>query len=249
MTLAVLLPFLAIAAVAGYFQTVTGFGLGMIVMGATSGLEVAPVASVAAVVSLMTLANSAVALPGKLGHLDPRVTAATIAGILPAIVAGVLLLDYLSGSAASVVRVALGLVVIYGGVSLVLRPRQHDTLSSRKSFFVSGVLSGLFGGLFGIAGPPVIYQCYRQPMPLVAIRNMLILLFAATSGVRTLFVALRGQLDAEILTLTAWAIPVVALATYAGRRWPPPLSALAMRRLAFVTLVAIGAGLIASELY
>lgn len=248
MTLEVLLPFLVIAAVAGYFQTVTGFGLGMIVMGATSGLDVAPVASVAAVVSLMTLANSAVALPGKLKHLDWRVTAATIAGILPAIVVGVLLLDYLSGSAASVVRIALGLVVIYGGVSLVLRPRQRDTLSSRGSFFVSGVLSGLFGGLFGIAGPPVIYQCYRQPMPLVAIRNMLILLFAATSGMRTLFVALRGQLDAEILFLTAWAIPLVALATYAGRRWPPPLSVLAMRRLAFVTLVAIGGGLIASEM-
>lgn len=248
MTLEVLLPFIAIAAIAGYFQTVTGFGLGMIVMGATSGLEVAPVASVAAVVSLMMLTNSAVALPGKLGHLDPRVTAATVAGIVPAIVAGVLLLDYLSGSAASVVRIALGLLVCYGGVSLVLHPRQRETLSSKKSFFISGVLSGLCGGLFGIAGPPVIYQCYRQPLPLVAIRNMLILLFAATSGMRTLFVAWRGQLDAEILTLTAWAIPLVALATYAGRRWPPPLTPMAMRRVAFVTMMLIGGGLIASEL-
>lgn len=70
MTLELLVPFIAIAAVAGYFQTVTGFGLGMIVIGATSGLNVAPVASVAAVVSLMMLANSAVALPGKLRHLN-----------------------------------------------------------------------------------------------------------------------------------------------------------------------------------
>lgn len=242
------LAFLAIAALAGYFQTVTGFGLGMIVMGATSGLAIAPVTSVAAVVSLMTLANSAVALPGKLAHLDRRVTLATIAGILPAIVLGVVLLDVLSGSAASLVRIALGLVVCYGGLSLVLRPRQRETLSSPASFFVSGALSGLCGGLFGIAGPPVIYQCYRQPMPQVAIRNMLILLFAATSGMRTLFVALRGQLDLEILVLTAWAIPVVALATYVGRRWPPPLSPLAMRRLAFAALMVIGGGLIVSEL-
>ena len=116
------------------------------------------------------------------------------------------------------------------------------------SFFASGVLSGLCGGLFGIAGPPVIYQCYRQPMPLVAIRNMLILLFAVTSGMRTLFVALRGQLDAEILILTAWAIPAVALATYIGRRWPPSLPPLVMRRIAFATLMLIGCGLIISEL-
>ncbi|XKE44415.1 sulfite exporter TauE/SafE family protein [Halomonas organivorans] len=247
MSLEIPLAFLAIAALAGYFQTVTGFGLGMIVMGATSGLEVAPVASVAAVVSLMMLANSAVALPGKLKHLDMSIIAATVVGIVPATVIGVLLLDVLSGSAASVLRIALGLVVCYGGLSLVLRPRQRETLSSRISFFISGVLSGLCGGLFGIAGPPVIYQCYRQPLAPVAIRNMLILIFAATSGMRTLFVALKGALDLEILTLTAWAIPVVALATYAGRRWPPPLSSLAMRRLAFVTLMLIGGGLILSE--
>lgn len=248
MTLEVLLSFIAIAAIAGYFQTVTGFGLGMIVMGATSGLNVAPVASVAAVVSLMTLTNSAVALPGKLKYLNLPVIAATVAGIVPATVIGVLLLDALSTSAVSVLRIALGLIVCYGGLSLVLRPRQRETLSSRPSFFASGLLSGLCGGLFGIAGPPVIYQCYRQPLPPVAIRNMLILLFAATSGMRTLFVAMQGKLDFEILTLTAWAIPVVALATFAGRHWPPPMTPLAMRRLAFVTLMLIGGGLITSEL-
>lgn len=248
MSIEVLLSFVLIAAVAGYFQTVMGFGLGMIVMGATSGLAIAPVAAVAAVVSLMTLTNSAIALPGKLAHLDHRTTLAVIAGIVPATVLGVLLLEVLSGNAASLLRIALGAVVLYGGISLVLRPRQRKTLSSKTSFFVSGMLSGLFGGLFGIAGPPVIYHCYRQPMPLVAIRNMLILLFAVTSGMRTLFVALRGQLDAEILLLTAWAIPAVALATYIGRRWPPPLRPLLMRRIAFATLMLIGGGLIASEL-
>ncbi|MFW3616829.1 TSUP family transporter [Billgrantia antri] len=245
MTLEVLLSFLVISAIAGYFQTVTGFGLGMIVMGATSGLHIAPVASVAAVVSLMMLANSAVALPGKLKHLDMRIIVATILGVVPAIMIGVLLLDVLSGSAANMLRIALGLLVCYGGLSLVLRPRQRETLSSRISFFTSGVLSGLCGGLFGIAGPPVIFQCYRQPLPPVAIRNMLILIFAATSGIRTLFVALKGDLNLEILMLTAWAIPMVTLATYLGRRWPPQMSTLAMRRLAFATLMLIGGGLIA----
>ena len=42
---------LAVMAAAGYFQTVTGFGLGMIVMGAASVLQLAPVATLAVLVS------------------------------------------------------------------------------------------------------------------------------------------------------------------------------------------------------
>lgn len=248
MSLEVLLPFLVIAALAGYFQTVTGFGLGMIVMGASGGLGVAPVASVAAVVSLMTLINCLVALPGRLHLVEwPAVRAASL-GIVPMILVGVLLLDYLSGAASTLLKGLLGLVVLYGGVSLLWRPGRRSAPSSPRSFAVYGGLSGLLGGLFGIAGPPLIFHCYRQPIEPIRIRHLLILLFAVTSGVRTLFVIAQGRLDGEILWLTAWSIPVVALATYAGRRLPLPLSPQAMRRVAFVMLMAIGAGLVASAL-
>ncbi|MFC3286035.1 TSUP family transporter [Litchfieldella rifensis] len=248
MSLGVLLPFVLIAACAGYFQTVTGFGLGMIVMGATGGLEIAPVASVAAVVSLMMLVNCLVALPGRLQHIDwPSVKAASI-GIVPMIVCGVLLLEYLSGRASTLLGILLGLVIIYGGFSLLLRPDRQTEVSSPRSFTVYGGLSGLLGGLFGIAGPPLIYHCYRQPTELIGIRNMLILLFAVTSGVRTLFLVSQGRMSSEILLLTAWSIPVIALATYAGRRFPPPLSPRLMRRGVFAMLVLIGGWLIVAEL-
>ncbi len=65
--------FLIVVGFAVYFQTVTGFGMGLIVMGLAGGLAVAPLPIVAAVVSLMTLANCAVALPGRLHHVHwPR---------------------------------------------------------------------------------------------------------------------------------------------------------------------------------
>lgn len=51
----VILPFIIIAAIADYFQTVTGFGLGMIMMGATNLLNVAPISSIAAVVRVRLL--------------------------------------------------------------------------------------------------------------------------------------------------------------------------------------------------
>ncbi|WP_048306251.1 sulfite exporter TauE/SafE family protein [Halomonas sp. PR-M31] len=248
MTLEVLLPFLAVTALAGYFQTVTGFGLGMIVIGVISGLDIVSVATVAAVVSLMTLVNSAVALFGKLKHVHWPVAWAAIAGIVPAICAGVWLLGYMSASASSLLSLLLGAVIIYGGASLAMRPSRKEEPSSRLSFLLAGVLSGLFGGLFGVAGPPLIYQCYRQPLSLISIRSMLIMFFACTAITRTLFIGIQGQLDAEIFILTAWAIPVIALATWLGRRFPPPLTPPIMRRLASVVLIGIGLGLIVPEL-
>lgn len=248
MAVEILLAFLLIAALAGYFQTVTGFGLGLIVMGATSGLGIASVASVAAVVSLMTLMNCLVALPGRLQHIDWPSARAAALGIVPMIVLGVLLLDYLSGRATTLLSLLLGLVILYGGASLLFQPSRQQQLSSPRSFSLFGGLSGLLGGLFGIAGPPLIYHCYRQPIELVRIRNLLILLFAVTSGMRTLFVTSQGQMNAEILWLTAWSVPAIALATYAGRRFPLPFSPLTMRRIAFVVLVMIGVSLVVSAL-
>lgn len=235
-----LLPLLALMGAASYFQTVTGFGLGMIVMGATSGLELAPVATVATLVSLVTLANSAVALPGKLHHIDWRAVGAATLGILPSVVVGVLILDYLSSAAAGVLQLLLGAVVLYGGLSAALRPAPLLRRSGDRSFFVSGIFGGLLSGMFGVSGPPLIFQFYRQPLSLVEIRCALILVFTATSVTRTLFSAWQGQLGAEIWMQAALAVPVVALTTIAARRFPPPLSAVATRRIAFGVLVVIG---------
>ncbi|MDI9701591.1 hypothetical protein QM312_37460, partial [Burkholderia cenocepacia] len=50
---------IAVIGAGSYFQTVTGFGLGMIVMGATSGFGLAPLATVATLMSVVSLANGA----------------------------------------------------------------------------------------------------------------------------------------------------------------------------------------------
>nr|WP_267965863.1 sulfite exporter TauE/SafE family protein [Halomonas aerodenitrificans] len=238
--------FLAVAALAGYFHTVTGFGLGIIVMGATSGLGMLSVASVAAVISLMMLVNCLVALPGRLKYVHWRSVCAAGLGIVPAILLGVLLLDYLEEGATAWLRVMLGLVIIYCGVSLFLEPSRRQGLSSPRSFALFGGASGFLGGLFGIAGPPLIYHCYRQPIELVRISSMLIVLFSLTSAVRTLFIAVQGQLNADILLLTAWSIPVIAVSTFVGRRFPPPIPMKLLRQGIVLFLVVVGLRLIFS---
>ncbi|MBL3940445.1 hypothetical protein FH720_24830, partial [Bacteroides thetaiotaomicron] len=72
--------------------------------------------------------------------------------------------------------------------------------------------------------------------------------FTTTSATRVLYSACEGQLDRNIWLLAAFATPVVMLTTIAGRHYPPPLSPVALRRLAFGVLMAIGVGLIATSL-
>ncbi|MCW4149230.1 sulfite exporter TauE/SafE family protein [Halomonas sp. 18H] len=150
----VLLATLAIMAVAGYLHTVSGFGLGMIVMGAAGGLGIASVPVLAAVVSLVTLVNSAVALPGGWRRLDKRRVAALAVGGIPFIGLGVWALSWLNATFAGVLTLLLGTMVLYGGISIGLRPHPRERVSAAWTFTLSGALTGLCGGLFGVPGPP-----------------------------------------------------------------------------------------------
>lgn len=248
MNLDLLVPFLVIVAVASYVQTVTGFALGMIIVGVVTSLDMATIAYISVIISLVTLSNGAFALLGALHHVDWRAVRAVTLGLLPAIVVGVLLLDYLSATAASFLQLLLGAVIIAGALHVMMWPDPRPDPSGNRGFFVSGALGGLLSGMFAIAGPPLIYQFYRQPLPLVAIRKSLILLFSVASLSRLLFIGAQGGVNAEMVLLSLAAMPVVAVATLAGRRYPPPFSETTMRRVAFVMLSVIGGSLVVSAI-
>lgn len=221
----------------------------MIIMGLASAASMVSVATLASVVSIVTLINSGVALRGNLHHVPWKATGPMVIAVLPASVLGVVLLEYLSSEAADVIQVLLGLVIAYGGLSLAWRPRPLTSVSGTGSFAWFGFLGGLFGGMFGIPGPPMIFQLYRQPLTLAQIRTALIFLNAVIAGARTLFVAVQGQLQMQEIVLSAICLPLVTLATLAGKHYPPPFSPQAMRRIAFIVLVLMGLTLIGPVAY
>lgn len=223
-----------------YVQTITGFGLGIIVIGVASALNLTSVVIIAAVVSLVTLVNCATALFKTRVQVDWQVIRSVIIGVFPGIIAGVMILDYLSGSATSLLQGLLGLMILYSGINLLITPNKQTARSGKNSFFISGFASGLTGGLFGMAGPPLIAHFYRQPFDIKIIRNMLLLVFACTSASRSLLIGWQGQLNSDVLMLTAFAIPLVTFTTLLGQRFPPPLSQQAMKRTVFVMLMLIG---------
>jgi len=243
MSLEQILPFLMIVALGTYVQTVTGFGMGMVILGFVAQLDLYSITFTSVVVSILMLANGPIALHGNLKAIDRKPLCLTLAGLFPALIVGVLLLNYLSDEFARILQLILGVTIICGGMFIVLKPEPLPTPSGSFSFVAAGSVAGLFGGLFAISGPPLVYQYYRQPFPLHAIRMSLLMLLLLMDFARLIVMETQGSLDLDMLWVSLICIPVVAIFTLAGRRYPPPFSDKTMRRLAFCMLIVIGVSL------
>ncbi|MCU0970820.1 MAG: sulfite exporter TauE/SafE family protein [Gammaproteobacteria bacterium] len=238
--------FAAVALVAAYVQTVSGFALGLIVMGAVGAFELAPIPFAALVISMISLLNVGLALWGRWADVDRRLLLAAALGMAPAVLVGLVLLHWLESASTDGLRRLLGAFILVAGVLLMLRPqvRSRPSPAWRSTFW--GALGGLFGGLFSTGGPPVVYHLYREPLTIPTIRATLMAFFALTTVSRIAGTGLAGQIDGTVLGWFAASAPATLLGTWAGRRFPPRLPDHAMRRLAFSLLALLGLGLLLS---
>lgn len=232
--------FLVGALFGSYVQSLTGFAMAMIMVAIASGAGHFQVSVVAAVVSLVSLVNVVLALRGHLERVERRLFLWLAVGQLPAIWAGIVLLDVLEGRAVRALEIVLGLFVVLGSLSMMLRPQPRRAVSSPWACVIAGVTGGLSGGLFAASGPIMGWFTYRQPLPVAAIRATLLCGFAMTTAVRAVLVGVDGGLTREVWLLTALTLPTVVLGTWAGRAFEPPVSELAMKRVAFALLLAMG---------
>ncbi|RLV59661.1 sulfite exporter TauE/SafE family protein [Parashewanella curva] len=241
---------LLIIVIGTYFQTATGFGLGIIVTGLATALGLAELSFIAAVVSLVTLVNCLTIVPKSLYSIDWKIAIFAGLAIIPGVILGVQLLSYLSDSATAMLQALLGLMIIISGISSISqvshnqdKPRGHIS-----TFSIAGFASGFTGGLFGMAGPPLVFHFYRQPFSIVSIRNLLLLLFACSSASRSLFLWSQDLLTTDILLLSALAIPLVSITTMVAMKYPIPLKPQAMKKVVFVLLMVLGGYLVTKSL-
>lgn len=244
MILESILPFMAILAVATYVQTVTGFALGMIVMGAVTVFGLVPIAFTSVIISAVSLFNCFFVLKGEFRTFDYSLAAKTCIGIFPGLLLGLILLDYMSSSFGELLQLVLGLTIIIAGLLIILKPEPFDKESQGWAFGLSGVASGLLAGLFSMGGPPLVYLFYRQPLELKTIRLCLLSVFFVCSVSRIIMVGFQGRLSWDMLLFSLLCLPVVMTFSWVGKHYPPPLSATNMRRAAFTLLIVIGLSLI-----
>jgi hypothetical protein len=141
-------------------------------------------------------------------------------------------------------QLLLGCTILGCAVLLIARAQPLAHVSSRGSFVFFGAISGVLGGLFSSAGPPMVYHLYRQPLPLAAIRNSLLILFSLNAVVRLALVTGQGAFMASSFWLSLLALPVVIGVTWVARRYSTAGSMKTVKRMVFVLLLAAGMGLI-----
>ena len=242
-----LLAFIACVAVASYAQNLTGFAFSLILLGLLAVLRIVPIADASNAATLLTLFNawSYVRLhkpkpPWRL--MRPALVASEV-GVL----AGVLLLGWLShGTGLEWLRAILGVSILACAVLLVVQTQAQPAVSPPGSFAVAGGLSGVLGGLFSASGPPLVFHMYRQPMDPLLIRASLLVIFASNSAVRLVLVGASGQFSTLSLVLAACAAPVVYAVGRFNYRYPVKMSPRDLRRLVAALLTVAGGSLLFS---
>ncbi|MBC9904537.1 MULTISPECIES: sulfite exporter TauE/SafE family protein [Achromobacter] len=244
MSISQYLLFLACVALATYAQTMTGFAFGLVLLGLSGVFQLASVSEVANVVSVLSLVNAAVTLARAKPQVNWSLMRPAMASSLVGVGAGVAALAWISGSMGVLLQLLLGCTILGCAVLLIARAQPLSHVSSRGSFVFFGAISGVLGGLFSSAGPPMVYHLYRQPLPLAAIRNSLLILFSLNAIVRLALVTGQGAFMASSFWLSLLALPIVIGVTWVARRYSTAGSMKTVKRMVFVLLLAAGMGLI-----
>ena len=243
-----LLAFLGLVALGSYIQTVSGFAIALIIAGGATALGLASVAFTANVISFVALANTAVAVHSRHSHIDLKILASASIGVLIVSGVGLTLLNHLSSSSIDLLEILLGVVILASGAMLMFRPHPLKQVSSNYAHLLAGGFAGLLSGMFGTGGPPLVIHLYRQPLPFPVVRTTLLAILGIMPVIRIVLEAFNGNLTEDVLELSLYSVPVSVAATVFARRFPPPLSDLAMRRLAFALLCLLGLSLIVSKI-
>ena len=235
-----LIIFLLITLLGSYIQAVAGFAMGMLIVAVAGGLRLVEIETLAAVVSILSLTNSALSLWGQTQHVHWRLFVWLAAGQLPALVLGLYFLDHLGANSRWLLELCLGLFLTMGALGMLLKPKPLQHVSASWVAWLTGLCGGTLGGMFSASGPVLGLFGFSQPLPLNVIRATLLSSFLLVTSSRTLMVGWRGELTEPVLLIVAMALPVVLIGTWWGRIFAPPVSDAALKRAAFWLILVMG---------
>lgn len=237
---------LLVMSVALYVQNLTGFAFSLLFLGLIGIFDLLPIPVAADATTIIALVQTAFFFRQERLDSDWKVVRPALAPAVLGVVAGAALLSWLGDSQLMALRLLLGAVIVMAAATMLLEVRKRSALSGASVFRVAGMASGIMGGLFSAAGPPIVYLLYRQPLPLRVVRHGLFVMFAVVQLMRLVYVMVFDRMEVLSFAYAAMSIPLAFLITHAASRYPLPLNPRAVNRLAAWLLVATGVGLLQS---
>lgn len=240
MALSSLFAFLLIVALASFLQALTGFALGIFALGGVIAFNVSSLETAALVINIMMVTNVILALGYTWREVNCKLMLITVAGVLPGALLGLWLLHNLGDKYFVMLQVFLGFVIVLAGVTMCIRPKLKKEVSQIYEFGFMGILGGIFGGLYSIPGPPVVYLFYQQPLAVSAVRSTLLAIFGIMSVFRLVVLGTQGEVTEEVINLSLLSVPVVIAVSAISAWYPLSISDVLIRRGSFILLTCMG---------
>lgn len=224
---------LAMVTAAGLIRGFTGFGFSITAVSLLSLL--APPARAVPVVVMLQFLVSVSGLPAALRLCDWRSLRLLALGALIATPFGVWGLAHLPEA---LVRLAIAGIVLFAAI-LLLRGLHLDVTPRGLGVVAFGMVAGLFNGLAGMSGPPVIAFYLASPVEGAVARASMIVFFVATSSIALVPLLALGGLGRANMLAAAGSFPFAWAGTLTGamlfRRTPEARA----RRVSRTLLLAI----------
>lgn len=157
---------------------------------------------------------------------------------IPGIPIGLLLLLFASNFW---VELLLGvLLVSYSLYSLLGKEGPAQVTNHRSWLFICGFLSGVFGGAYGINGPPLVVYGKLRGWPANQFRATLQAYFFVASTVSVAGYAYKGLITEKVITSFLYAIPAALPAIFLGRYLNNKLGNSVFYKYVYIGLLLIG---------
>ena len=239
----ILLAGAAMCFAAGVLRGYTGFGFSIAAVPLLSLLGRST--AVVPIVMLLQLLVSANGIGPAMRQGDWRSIRLLALGALAATPLGIWALTGLPDAAVQI-AVACTVSVSVLVLGLGLRPA---TAPTGPGVLLFGLASGLFNGLAGMPGPPVIAYYLAMPISSATARGSMIVLFTLTSASALVSLVALGRLQAGTCLLAGAALPIVWLGSSVGTCLHARSSEQVYRRaglgaLAFTAVLAVAKALL-----
>lgn len=147
------------------------------------------------------------------------------------------------------VKIGLGLLIIlYAVYSIFWKSDLTLKTDNKYWLFVCGFLSGVFGGAYGLNGPPLVVYGNMRNWSAKHFRATLQAYFLPASFIASIGYFAKGLITIELLMYFAVAVPAIFPAVFLGRYINHQITGNSFFKYVYIGLIVIGAFLIVNSI-